>query len=206
MKTFRVFTLVVASLYLSISSASAGSIVLGETKALSPPAAATQASIEFYLDRTGADDGTPLSVGNFQVRVALTGIGAGSTVRILGAGPTTARPQAFALDTTNVTGGIGAFAATLNLTSPFDIEDGAGLMKLDLELLPGANGNYLLTVQAGGGNTEFTSPVDFATLLAVDVGSGSLNVVPEPNSAILLLGAAAAVAVARRRAVALSHM
>jgi len=181
------FAVAVLGLVATSSAALAGTIVLGETKALSSPAAVTQTSVEFYLDRTGADDGTPLSVGNYQLRLGLSGAGAGSTVRILGVGPTTTHAQAFTLDTTNVTAGTVAYAATLNLSSPFDIADGGGLLKVDLELQPGASGNYALTVLSGSGNTEFTDPVDFATLLAVDAGSGALNVaVPEPCS--LLLG------------------
>ena len=185
MKAFNLsFLLAAACAFSSIpDSAQAGSIVLGETKSLSSPAAVTQSSIEFYLDRTSADDGTPLSVGNFQLRVALTGVGAGSSVRILDAGATISHPQAFALDTTSVTAGTSAYAATLNFASPFDIADGAGLMRLNLELQPGAVGTYALTVQTGSGNTEFTSPADFFTLLSVAAGSGSLDVaVPEPSS------------------------
>lgn len=201
MKFFRFWTLVasVCASNLFLSDVHAGSIVLGETKSLSSPAVVTQTSLEFFLDRTGADDGTPLSVGNYQLRVALTGPGAGSSVRILGAAATTSHTQAFALDTTSITGGTSAYANTLNLASPFDIADGAGLLKLNLELQPGAVGTYALTVQTGSGNTEFTSPVDFSTLLSVAADSGSLNVaVPEPSS-IALVGVLMASVFPRRR-------
>lgn len=172
------------------SQALAGTIVLGEAKSLPSPAATTQTSIEFYLDRTGADDGTPLSVGNFQVRVTLTGNGAGSLVKILGAADTSTHPQAYALDTKTVQAGTGAFGATLNLGSPISIADGGGLLKLNLELNAGASGLYTLAVQGGSGNTEFTSPSDFSTLLAVDASSGLLTVeVPEPTVGVLLLAA-----------------
>jgi hypothetical protein len=204
MKVFNLsFLLAAACAFSSIlDSAQAGSIVLGETKSLSSPAAVTQTAIEFYLDRTGTDDGTPLSVGNFQLRVALTGAGAGSSVRILTAAATTAHAQAFALDTTSVTAGTSAYAATLNFASPFDVADGAGLLKLNLELQPGAAGAYALTVQSGSGNTEFTSPADFSTLLSVAAGSGSLNVaVPEPSSIVLFTALMANIFPRRRLAV-----
>jgi hypothetical protein len=172
-------------------AANTGSIVLGETKSISVPPSVTQTSFEFYLDRTGVDDGVPLSVGNFQVRVDLSGPGAGTAVRVVGVGETASHLQAYALDTKSVTAGTSAFAATLNLLSPFDIPDGGGLLKLDLELQPGTVGNYALAVRSGPGHTEFTSPIDFSTLIPIDVGMGLLAVVPEPATLLMFAMAAA---------------
>lgn len=203
MKLCRALALAVICLCFGVctTTAFAGSIVLGESKTIVQPTAVTQTSIEFFLDRTGADDGTPLSVGNYQVRISLTGAGVGSTARIVGAGATTGKPQAFVLDTKNVTAGTSAYVATLNLAHPFDVADGAGLLKVDLEFQPGAQGVYLLSAQPGAGNTEFTSPVNFSSLLAVESGNGSVTVlVPEPSTvAFVLAGVAFAAAVRKRR-------
>jgi len=201
MTFFRVLTFAFVSLCSLLHSVQAGSIVIGETKELLPPSAAVQESVEFYLDRTDADDGTPLSVGNFQLRVDLSGADAGSAVRILGVGPTSTRSQAFALDTMDVTGGTSGYAATFNLASAFEIADGAGLLKIDLEVMPSASGDYTLSVLSGTGNTEFTDPIDFATLLPVAVGSAALSVaVPEPSCLCLAMLGSVAVAIRRKRA------
>lgn len=168
-------------------------IVTGEQEALVPsPNTATQTSVEIFLDLTEADDGGALSVGNFQVRVVLSGPSAGTDVSIVGIEETVTaeHPQAADLNFANtVISPVEGVNGTLNFGAPFDINDEDGLVRVVLEVQPNVTGNYNLAIVTGVGNTELTDPDDFTTRLPFETIDGSLTiltVIPEPSSFALL--------------------
>jgi len=169
-----------------VASADAANVVTGEDKTIASPGATTNVTIEFYLDRTGGDDGTGLEVGNFNIRIELTG--PDNLVAITGVGETTDHPQAFTLDTTTVTPTTEAFAGTFNVSSPFTIDDLDGLAEITLEVQPGALGVYdLSVVTTTGDDTQFTDPDDFKTELPFTVSHGSLTITAIPAPATMAM-------------------
>ena len=191
-----------AALLVLSGDARALSVVTGGKTMLSAsPTTMTVVDIEFYLDRTEADDGTPLEVGNYQIRFRLSGPGAGTAVRIQGAGETLSADQATTLDDATLAPSEAeateVLVATLNLGSAISVADGAGLARIELAVAAGAVGLFVIEVVSGAGNTEFTDPANFSTLLPIESESGELQIVPEPGtSGLLALGL---LVLARRR-------
>jgi hypothetical protein len=160
-------------------------------------------TLDVYVDRTGADDGTPLTgVLNFQVRVELTGPTAGTDAQIVGvsARPSSAatHPQAHPLDSTNLVSSTEAFANTFNLGSVFPIADGDGLMEIEVEVNSGVVGTWNVEVLAAtASDTDFSDAG--GTPLPFTAGSGTLTAVPEPATAALLLTGGSLMLTRRRR-------
>ena len=160
----------------------AATVVVGEQETVVTSPASFQTSIEFFLDLTEGDDGGTLSVGNFMVRVGLTGPNAGTDVSIVGIDDTVSieHPQTFPLDVKSVVNTTEGFGAVINLSSPFDIDDLDGLVRIILEVQPNVIGDYTLELIPGDGNTILTDPNDFVTLLPINLENGSLSIVPVP--------------------------
>lgn len=161
-------------------------IVVGEFTTITSPTAETIVPLEFYLDLTDEDDGGSLSVGNYQIDLQLSGAQAGTDVRIVSVGPTTLRDQARTLDSTQFTDTT-AFAGTINFADPFDINDGAGLLLVELAIAAGAQGEWQLSILDGADQTLFTDPNDFVTPIQFTSVPSVLTVsVPEPSTASLV--------------------
>ena len=155
--------------------------------------------VEVYLERTGDDQGTPMEdVLNFQVGVELIGPDAGTLVVLTGGVDTIGRPQAGAEHLEDATvSATEIYRPTFNIGDPFDIPDGAGLLRVEFEVHPGATlGEYTLHIKEGAGATDtiFSDPMGQPIPFSAD--SSTIHVVPEPGSAALL--GLAALALMRR--------
>ncbi|MEM9365256.1 MAG: PEP-CTERM sorting domain-containing protein [Planctomycetota bacterium] len=172
-------------------SSEAAIVTVAEQKSVVTDSLVQQVPLEVYLDLTEGDDGGTLQVGNFQIRVQLNGTGAGSGVSVVDVGNTQSvlHPQGRSLDDEIVFSPTQGIGATSNFFDPFDLADGAGLMEITLEIQPNFIGDISIDFLVGEGNTLFTDPNDFSTLLApIETTSGSLSVtaVPEPSSFAML--------------------
>ena len=156
----------------------------------SPSDTSSTASVELYL----ADDtGGPVSLGNYQLRIALTGPNAGTDVKIIGGGqtnvtgnhPPAVTPPILASDV-QIVDDDAYFLATENTfdidnptqpAPPFNVADGAGLGRIDFEVQPGVTGVYtfeILTTSVTA-DTALVDGADFLTPLAFGTSSPTLT-------------------------------
>ena len=194
-------TLVIAIslICLCTGSASAAIVVSGESLRLLSPESTVTVPVEFALDLTGSDDGSSLSLGNFQLDILLVGPSAGSDVSILDAGTTVGRQQVRNLDVVTTTTTT-AFGGTLNFLAPFDVADNSGLFRIDLEIRQGTIGDYTLQVLAGPDQTLLTDPDDFFTPIPFTPVNANLSItaIPEPSCLGIGLAASALLTIRRR--------
>ena len=180
--------------------AHAALVVTGEQVQTAVPGAVVQRIVPFFIDLTGPDDGGTFDVGNFQVRLQLTGPSAGVNVSavLVENNMSLINPQVVPLDVTNVDSTTQVFAATLGVT-PITLNDGGGLLQVVLNVTPTVSVGdvYTLEVVTGAGNTEFIDPNDFTTLLPFSFSNGTLAVIPEPSAGLYVGSLAVAAVIAR---------
>jgi len=154
-----------------------------------PSGSASTGSFELYLTD---DTGGPVSLGNYQLRIGLTGPNAGTDVKIIGGGQTSAAgshppaviPPILATDV-QIVEDAAYFLATENTfvgdppeqAPPFDVADQAGLARIDFEVQPGASGAYtfeILTTSVTA-DTALVDGADFVTPLTFGTSSPVLT-------------------------------
>ena len=105
--------------------------------------------------RLQTPDGAPIDVLNYSVRVRLVGPEAGAAVRLTGGGEAGVAPAVLGPDPLNTHGNVDRlpieyYLGTLDFTTePRGIADGAGLIRVDYEIDPGAIGAYTVEIVAG---------------------------------------------------------
>lgn len=139
-------------------------------------------SVEAYVQLTG---GSGLSVDGWAAYVNLTG--PDSKVRITGFGKTVVHTSLFDSTPGGVSDSTHVDAADFTMSSPVAVFDGAGLVKIDLEIQGGALGNYALSFD--GGNSYLSQDIMGGDKTwFTGFSGGSVSIVPEPSTVVMLLG------------------
>ena len=152
-------------------------------------------SMEFYIE---TDDGNPVEVGDYQIRVRLTGPNPGTDVKITGGGATDAggdHPPAavsprLATEAAQVIGDSEYFIFSFSvlegpggeiiLEPPLMIDDGAGVARVDFEVAAGVEDDYsfqIVTSAPPTTDTEFLAG-DFATPIPLTLVHPLLSISP----------------------------
>ena len=128
-------------------------------------------SFEIFLDATDGDNGSSVNVANYQVRVLLSGPNAGTDVILTGGGQASIHAPAAVLSGVlkdgTLVGTANYFQATFNLISilgAITIADGAGLIRVDYEVQPGAEGVYTLEIATAGTDPTLLLDTDTTTI------------------------------------------
>ena len=127
-------------------------ILTGDDWIVTTPSDALAGSVDIVLNRT---DGGSIDLLNYSVRVRLDGPSAGTQVVLTGGGEASSSPAATAPDPLNATGNVDLlpdeyYHGTVNFTeTPFAVDDGDGLIRVDYEVQVGALGIYSFEIVSG---------------------------------------------------------
>ncbi|MAE66414.1 MAG: hypothetical protein CMJ18_19260 [Phycisphaeraceae bacterium] len=124
----------------------------GADRVVTTPSAAISGSVDITF---GTDEGIPLNLLNYSVRVRVEGPGDGADVVLVGGGAALNAPAATAPDPLNAFGNTDHapreyYHGTVNFTeTPFPVSNGDGLIRVDYRVLQGALGVYTFDIVSG---------------------------------------------------------
>ncbi|MEM1227301.1 MAG: hypothetical protein AAGJ40_16500 [Planctomycetota bacterium] len=171
-------------------SSEAAVVTVVEHETIVTGSSVQQVPLEVYLDLTEGDDGGTLRVIDYQMRIELSGTGAGVGVSVAGVGNTSSQshPQGRILGFTSIPSPTEGIGSPFNFGTPFELNDGAGLMEITLEIQPNFIGDIVIDFVLGDGNSFFVDPDDTTMVIPFETSAGSLSIaaVPEPSSFAML--------------------